>query len=74
MCADEGRMSPATELDHIEKHSGNPVKFYDSNNWQGLCAYHHRNIKAQMERSGRVKGNKADGTPIDPNHHWNKSC
>lgn len=72
MCADEGRMTPATEVDHIKKHSGDVVLFFDASNWQGLCAYHHRSVKAQMERSGKVKGNKADGTPIDPNHHWTK--
>ena len=71
MCEDEGRVAPATELDHIKKHNGDPVKFYDSSNWQGLCAFHHRTVKAQMERSGKVKGSRADGTPIDPNHHWN---
>lgn len=70
MCRDEGRTTPATEVDHIKQHHGNPILFWDRDNWQGLCAYHHRNIKARMERSGKVPGSKADGTPIDPAHHW----
>ena len=69
-CTQEGRNEPATELDHIEKHNGDPVKFWDVQNWQGLCAFHHRSVKAQMERSGKVRGNRADGSPIDPNSHW----
>ena len=71
MCADEERVTPATEVDHIEKHNNDPVLFWDVNNWQPLCAYHHRSVKARMERTGKVVGNKADGTPIDPEHHWN---
>ena len=72
MCEAEGKVQPATELDHIVRHKGNPRLFFDNKNWQGLCAYHHRSVKAQMERSGRVKGNNATGEPIDPNHHWNR--
>ena len=72
MCTDAGRTTPATELDHIKRHKGDSVLFYDPKNWQGLCAFHHRSIKAQMERSGTVRGCNADGTPLDPNHHWNK--
>ena len=72
MCADEGKVSLATELDHIRKHNNDPVLFYDVNNWQGLCAYHHRSVKAQMERGGVVRGHKADGTPLDKNHFWRK--
>ena len=70
MCEDEGRADPATEVDHIKKHNENEELFWDVDNWQGLCAYHHRSIKAQMERSGVVKGCKVDGTPLDPNRGW----
>ncbi len=70
MCEDEGRVTLAIELDHIQKHNGDPVLFYDINNLQGLCFWHHRSFKSQMERSGSVRGCTADGTPIDPNHSW----
>jgi 5-methylcytosine-specific restriction endonuclease McrA len=71
MCEDEGRTTPAVELDHIKKHGGDIELFYDVSNLQGLCRFHHRSVKAQMERSGVVRGSNADGTPIDPNHSWN---
>ena len=70
MCADEGRVEEATELDHIERHRGDQVKFWDVKNWQGLCAFHHRSVKSQMEKSGKVRGNRVDGSPIDPDTHW----
>jgi len=60
-------------VDHIQKHNLDPVKFWDVKNWQGLCAFHHRTVKAEMERSGRVRGSRLDGTPLDENHPWNKS-
>ena len=72
MCEDEGQVTPAEELDHIEKHNGDPVLFYDVSNLQGLCRFHHRSIKAQMERSGIVKGTRPDGTPLDPKSPWNR--
>lgn len=72
MCMDEGRISTATELDHIQKHDGDMQLFWDRNNWQGLCAFHHRSVKSRMERSGKNFGNKADGVPLDPAHHWNR--
>ena len=71
-CEQEGKIHPAEELDHIEKHNGDPVKFYDLDNLQGLCKYHHRTVKARIERSGVVHGNDTSGEPIDPDHHWNK--
>ena len=70
MCKGEGRITPATELDHIQKHGGSEELFWDVHNWQGLCADHHRSTKAQMDRGGKVRGNGADGLPIDPNHNW----
>ena len=72
MCTAEGKTSLAEELDHIQRHGGDPMLFYDVKNLQGLCAYHHRSVKAQMERSGVVRGSRMNGTPTDPNHHWNK--
>ena len=72
MCEDEGKITPATELDHIQKHNGNPELFWDLKNLQGLCAFHHRSVKAQMERSGIVRGCDVDGVPLDPNHHWGR--
>lgn len=73
MCADEGRVTAAQEIDHIEKHDGDPVKFWDIDNLQPLCKFHHRSVKSQMERSGKVRGSRLDGTPLDPNNPWHQS-
>lgn len=36
-CHDEGRISAAVQVDHVEPHRGDPVKFWDERNWQPLC-------------------------------------
>lgn len=36
-CMEEGRLTPATVVDHIQPHKGDPVLFWDESNWQALC-------------------------------------
>lgn len=77
-CRTAGRRSPATVVDHIVRHrrddgSSDPKLFWDTANWQPLCATCHNSTKASFERSGRVRGADAEGRPLDPNHAWNKS-
>lgn len=52
MCAKEGRTTPATVVDHIIPHRGDPVLFWDRDNWQALCARHHSGTKQRLEKSG----------------------
>ena len=40
-CQREGRLTPATVVDHIIPHRGDRKLFWDTGNWQGLCKYHH---------------------------------
>ena len=41
-CQREGRVTPATVVDHIVPHRGNQELFWDvEGNWQSLCAAHH---------------------------------
>lgn len=40
-CKREGRVEPATDLDHITPHKGDQTLFWDRGNWQGLCRMHH---------------------------------
>jgi 5-methylcytosine-specific restriction protein A len=40
-CQAEGRVSRATEIDHIVRHQGQAEAFFDRANVQGLCASHH---------------------------------
>lgn len=71
MCEEQGRAVLATVCDHIEPHKGDPVKFH-AGPFQGLCKLHHDSTKAKQENRGVAPGSKVDGTPIDPNHWWNK--
>ena len=52
MCFDEGAVTPATVVDHIEPHQGDQSLFWNRNNWQSLCATHHSGAKQRMERGG----------------------
>ena len=49
LCARCGAVS--TDLDHIKPHKGDPVLFWDSSNWQALCASCH-SIKTATEDGG----------------------
>jgi len=72
MCERIGRDVPATIADHREPHNGDPVKFWDINNLQGLCAMHHSKSKQQLEKTGRYSGCDENGMPLDLKHIWNK--
>ena len=64
MCERLDKITASAEVDHIIKHDGDPVLFWDVTNWQALCATCHRTHKAREERSGRVMGCTLDGTPL----------
>jgi 5-methylcytosine-specific restriction enzyme A len=51
-CEREGRVTPATVVDHIEAHRGDMKLFWDSSNWQSLCATHHSSTKQREEANG----------------------
>ena len=36
-CRKNGRLTPATVVDHIIPHRGDRKLFWDENNWQSLC-------------------------------------
>jgi 5-methylcytosine-specific restriction enzyme A len=40
-CRKAGIICVGTVTDHIIPHRGNVELFWDRNNWQRLCAYHH---------------------------------
>jgi 5-methylcytosine-specific restriction protein A len=70
MCETLGKLVPATVVDHVKPHRGDPELFFH-NQFQSLCKMHHDRNKQIEERSGVILGGKLDGVPIDPNHHWN---
>ena len=49
MCEAEGRVEPATVVDHIEPHRGDMAIFWDRSRWQSLCATHHSRDKQRIE-------------------------
>jgi len=48
-CEQEGRVAPATVVDHIVPHRGDRARFWDQANWQPLCTYHHNAKTARGE-------------------------
>lgn len=50
-CERDGRLTPATEVDHIIPHNGNMKLFCDQNNWQPLCKKCHSK-KTALEDGG----------------------
>lgn len=73
LCAEIGRATPATVVDHVEPHRGDAARFWSASNWQALCKTCHDAIKQTAERSGHLRGSNAQGLPLDPKHHWNRS-
>lgn len=49
-CAAIGITRQADLVDHIEPHKGDMVKFWDRDNWQSSCTFHHSEIKQTLER------------------------
>jgi 5-methylcytosine-specific restriction protein A len=41
MCEAQGRVTAASEVDHITPHRGDETLFWDQLNWQPLCKSHH---------------------------------
>lgn len=72
MCEQIGRITPATVVDHIVPHKGDPELFWDETNWQPLCKRHHDSTKQRAERRGHEVGCDASGIPLDPGHHWRR--
>lgn len=72
ICQRQGRVTPATVVDHITPHKNDQALFWDKANWQPLCKRCHDSYKQQLEKSGTVSGCDTSGRPVDPNHPWNK--
>lgn len=50
-CQAEGRVEPATVVDHRTPHRGDQALFWDQGNWDPLCTHHHSADK-QREEAG----------------------
>ena len=54
-CERQGRLTPATDVDHIKPHKGDRTLFWQSSNWQSLCATCH-STKTAREDGGFGRG------------------
>jgi len=70
-CKAEGRLTPATQVDHIKPWRGDRELFWDISNWQSLCASCHSLKTNHEDRGGEVsRGCDTNGNPPDG---WNES-
>jgi 5-methylcytosine-specific restriction protein A len=67
MCQREGRLTPATVVDHVEPHEGDVNKFM-LGKLQSLCARCHNSTKKLVETRGYDPAIGVDGMPLDPRH------
>jgi len=58
-------------VDHVEKHRGDPVKFFDPDNLQSLCKSCHDRHKQREDNRGYDSTIGSDGWPVDPRHPVN---
>lgn len=69
---DYGRVTPATDVDHIDNDGDNNAR----ENLAPLCHSCH-SIKTRAEMQGKqrkkVWGCDVNGFPLDPDHHWNRA-
>lgn len=49
-CAAGGAVEPATVVDHVTPHRGDPALFWDRANWQALCESCHNRKTASEDR------------------------
>ena len=71
LCEARGKITAATVCDHVEPHGGDPGRFW-AGPFQSLCKLCHDGAKAELERSGTLRGAGLDGMPLDPDHPWNR--
>ncbi len=69
-CLQAGEHMSATVCDHVERHNGDPVRFW-SGPFQSLCKTHHDSSKQQAERRGYSGAVDEFGWPIDERHPAN---
>jgi len=69
-CRKSGRVSIATEVDHITPLFKGGT--YDDDNLQSLCHDCHTDKTAE-DLGKKARGSVGiDGVPLSPSHHWNK--
>lgn len=71
-CKAQGKLTPATEVDHIVDSRADYSDDNSRENLQSLCKPCH-SLKTRLSMAGTLNaGCDARGMPLDPNHHWNR--
>ncbi|MCK3657098.1 hypothetical protein A4G19_15670 [Pasteurellaceae bacterium Macca] len=69
-CLVDGKITPATVVDHIKAHKGDLTLFFSTHNLQSLCKLHHDSTKQKAElKQVSYIGCDVNGFPIDSEHH-----
>ncbi|RCW38675.1 HNH endonuclease signature motif containing protein [Marinilabilia salmonicolor] len=63
LCKKAGRLTPAKEVNHIIPAEEDISKFFDLNNLQPLCSFHHRSI-TRRDNSKYSRKNLAKGKDL----------
>lgn len=71
-CKTEGRLVPATQVDHITPWRGDRNLFWDISNWQSLCASCH-SLKTNHEDKGGEGVSRGCDTNGNPPGGWNET-
>ena len=49
-CQAVGRVTATELVDHVEPHKGDERLFWDQDNWQPCCRWHHDKVKQRLEQ------------------------
>jgi 5-methylcytosine-specific restriction enzyme A len=67
LCLADGKVEPATVVDHIEPHGGDYTKFIRGK-LRSLCKPHHDGLQPGFKHKGYSNEIGVDGYPTDPAH------
>jgi 5-methylcytosine-specific restriction protein A len=71
-CKAAGLVVPATVAHHVERHGGDPIKFFEGE-LASSCADCHDTIEQAIEARGYEAGCDVDGRPVASDHPWNSN-
>lgn len=63
-CLRLSRQTPATIVDHRQRHRGDRALFFDPANLSSSCKFHHDSTKQRLERGKIITPVGADGWPV----------
>jgi hypothetical protein len=73
ICLQSSRVVPATVADHVESHHGDYALFR-LGKLRSLCVECHNSLDGSNRAPAHPRSPvRADGTPSDPRHPWNRS-